>query len=144
MLAQVQSVTPDFLHQAALLAIGLLSGAAAAVGIYAGLRKRKIEPQPLEVTPATRYTTAEAHAEHTRRLDNHDADIRAIYAELKADRDKAEIHASQRSASIYREIGAVRKELSEKLDNQTTEFHQAMRELPAQLIAMLRNAGIIK
>lgn len=62
MIAQIQNVTPGFLHQAALLAFGLLAGAAAVVGMYAALRKRKIEPQPLEVSAAAVHPTEKEFA----------------------------------------------------------------------------------
>ena len=103
MLAQMQTVEPGFLHQFLLVVLGLLGGAAAVVGMYAALRKKKIEPQPFEVAEAQRFSTVEschaAHSEVARRLDGHDTDIRAIYAELKGDRAQNEIHASQRASA---------------------------------------------
>lgn len=147
-LAQIDKVNPTFLHQFALVCLGLLGGVAAAVGIWAAVRKRPISPQPLVTKEEERFATrdfvAERADEVNRRLAGHDQDIRDLYAELKRDREASEIHASQRSSAIYQEIGTVREGLSKKIDAQTSEFHQAIRDLPAQLIAMLRNTGVIK
>jgi hypothetical protein len=127
-LAQLDKVNPTFLHQFLLVILGLLGGAAAAVGIYAALRKRKIEPQPLEVTAATRFTTMEAHGEVLRRLDGHDLDIRAIYEELKDDRSKNEVHASSRSANLHAKIEAVRTELDAKMDRLRVEVSKGFQD----------------
>lgn len=61
---------------------------------------------------ATRDFCEMQHKEVTRRLDGHDSDIRALYDEIKTDRDANEVHASARSASIYEKIDEVRSEMN--------------------------------
>ncbi len=158
MLAQLQTVPAEFLKNFAILALALL---AAGLGLATYLSRNKsrrivVDEQPVQTVIngqvntvstdkfATRDFVAERNAELDRRLSGHDADIRKIYDELKQDRAASEIHASQRSSAIYQEIGIVRKDLGEKLDAQTREFHQCIRDLPTQIIVMLRNTGVIK
>jgi hypothetical protein len=158
MLAQLQSVSPEFLKSFLIVFIAF-AGVALAVAGYLGRRDSRrvtVDDQPVEARIkgqvrtvaedrfATRDFVAERNAELDRRLNGHDADIRALYAELKADRAAAEIHASQRSSAIYEEIGSVREGLSDKIDAQSKEFHLAVRDLPNQLVALLRNTGVIK
>jgi len=153
MLAQMQTVEPGFLHQFLLVVLGLLGGAAAVVGMYAALRKKKIEPQPFEVAEAQRYSTVEschaAHSEVARRLDGHDTDIRAIYAELKGDRAQNEIHASQRASALYAKIEDVRKDLDARLSGMSDRVNRgfadqerAIGNVEGMLDAALRNLGL--
>jgi hypothetical protein len=62
---------------------------------------------------ATRDFVAERHTEFLRRLDGHDADIRSLYAEIKADRAANEAHASARSAAIYQKIDTVQNQMQQ-------------------------------
>lgn len=153
MLAQMQTVEPGFLHQFLLVVLGLLGGAAAVVGMYAALRKKKIEPQPFEVAEAQRFSTVEschaAHSEVARRLDGHDTDIRAIYAELKGDRAQNEIHASQRASALYAKIEDVRKDLDARLSGMSDRVNRgfadqerAIGNVEGMLDAALRNLGL--
>lgn len=85
----------------------------------------KVE-QPLNVQLLESFTSKkdfDAHASDNKR------EFEAIRSELREDRHNNEVHASQRSAGIYKRIEAVREELSGKMD-----------KMPSRIIADLRNA----
>lgn len=56
-----------------------------------------------------------------------------IYEEIKAVQTET-VH----------ELAAVRTELSQKMDEQAREFGQALRDMPSQIITILRNTGVIR
>lgn len=136
MFAQLQSVDPVHIKDAAMVAI-------AAVGVVAmiwSMVRRPVHhigPQPLDVREVkdavTRAECDNLHAEQERRLAKLEADFRERTRENETSR-----------ARLYSHIDDVRKELSTKIDDQSKEFGQALRDLPSQVIAVLRNTGVIK
>jgi t-SNARE complex subunit (syntaxin) len=83
-------------------------------------RKPANVPQPLQIEKLDKFATRDfcemKHLEISRRLDGHDADVRALYDEIKRDRQANQVHASERSANIHAKIDAVREELTDKID----------------------------
>lgn len=84
-------------------------------------RPTGITPDPLRIEKLDKFATRDfcdlQHAEVTRRLNGHDADVRALYEEMKKDRQQNREHASNRSAATYTKIEAVRSELADKIDS---------------------------
>jgi predicted transcriptional regulator len=92
--------------------------------------KGRVETQP----PAwSASECASIHRSITEHLRRHDAEIAAIRAEAKADTDRVLSHVEE-----------VRAELSGKMDDQAKEFGQAFRDMPNQIIALLRNTGALR
>lgn len=107
-LGQIDKVSPTFLHQAVLLFIGVIGGAAgvaSVIGIFLK-RKRQIEPQPFVVTEATEFMPRrECRGLHTA-LDQALTDMRLVRA-----RDAQEGNDSRKA--LYQQIEGVRKEMGE-------------------------------
>lgn len=88
--------------------------------------RRRIEPQPLEVAEAERFVTR-------RELENFQAGI------------------IERLNRIEREIASIRDtdtedrgELRDFMNQGLARVHERIDDLPSQLIALLRNTGVIK
>jgi hypothetical protein len=116
-LAQFTNANPQFLKDFIIVVVGILGLCAAGASIYGVLKKRRIEPQPLEVRAAQDFVTREfcgqMHAETVRRVDDHTHQIERIWNTIKADKDAFEVSARARSAKIYEKIDEIRQELSE-------------------------------
>lgn len=53
-------------------------------------------------------------------------------------------HIDTKVDGLDERMGALRKELAERIDNQAVEFGQALRDQPNQIVALLRNTGALK
>ncbi len=106
---------PDHFKWTILIIVGVVL-----VGLQIYIALRKTVPNPLQVEKLDKFATRDfceaLQAENRRRLDGHDADVRALYEEIKRDRQQNQEHASQRSAAIYRKIDEVQREVSSKID----------------------------
>jgi len=109
----LESIPADFLKTLLMVAIVGLQ-------IYSMYRKPVPIPNPLQIEKLDKFATRDfcemKHLETNRRLDGHDADVRALYEEMKRERQSNQEHASLRSAAIYRKIDEVRDELTTKMD----------------------------
>jgi hypothetical protein len=109
------SVNPITLKDVIIIGLAILGGAGMVKNLF-GKNTTAITPDPLRIEKLDKFATRDfceqRHSEVARRLDGHDGDIRALYAEIKTDRDANEIHASERSASIYEKIDEVRAEMN--------------------------------
>ena len=108
--------------------VGALTGVGALVVAIAAMNKKQevSVDQPLNVQLLESFVTKSEFANHA--ADNK-RDVDSIRVELREDRRNNEVHASQRSAGIYKKIDEVRSELSEKID-----------AMPSRIVADLRNA----
>lgn len=131
-LAQINDIPAEFIKWVVVLAVGLLAASGGWAGAFFA-RNRKIKPQPLDVRKVDTFMTREFcnthHIEINRRLEQHDMDIRGIYAELKADRERHERHTSERSAGLYKRIEDVRMELSDKVDSMPDRIIETLNKL---------------
>ena len=111
----LSSVNPITLKDVIIIGLALL-GAAGMIKNLFGKNTTNIAPDPLRIEKLDKFATRDfceqRHHEVTRRLDGLDGHVRAIYDEIKKDRDANEIHASERSASIYEKIDEVRSEMN--------------------------------
>lgn len=134
--ADLGAVPADHFKWTIVIIIGLIL---VGLQIWTATRQNKtvIAPDPLRVEKfdayATRHFCEMQHAEVTRRLNGHDADVRALYDEIKRDRQQNQEHASKRSETLYRKIEEVRTELSDKID--TT---------PSRVIETLSTLGLLR
>jgi hypothetical protein len=92
---------------------------ATAVGTLTLVRYLRREPaeiripdQPLRTRVEPAYVTQEhcatSHLEMQRNIDSHARSIEQIWDVIRQDRADAEVHASQRSASLYKTIDGVK------------------------------------
>lgn len=117
------------------LILSLIFSTLVSIGTFAVMvlnRKQKREVS-FEFTPASK----EEHDEHVAETK---ATFDAIRKELKEDRHDNQVHASTRSASIYKQIENTRVELEKKIQSVADD----VRDTPERVIAILRNAGRIK
>jgi hypothetical protein len=111
----LSSVNPITLKDFIIIGLAIL-GAAGMIKNLFGKNTTTVGPDPLRIEKLDKFATRDfceqRHSEVSRRLDGHDKDVRALYDEIKKDRDANEIHASERSASIYEKIDEVRSEMN--------------------------------
>lgn len=135
MLGQMDKVQPTFLHQAVLLAIGLIGGAAGVASIIGVFlkKKRQIEPQPLEVRAAAEFVTrdfcARQHEEWGRRQEELGVRVERLREVMSEDKTSFEANASRRSAGIYQKIDEVRKELTEANEETRKQMVRGFQDL---------------
>jgi hypothetical protein len=117
MLAQVDKVDPSFFHQFTLVILGLLSGLASAAAIAGALfaKRRKIEPQPLQVEEAEKFVTASAcgssHAHLIKRLDQHDEIIRDLWTTFRAENASIRHEMTKGFQDMERALGRIEGKL---------------------------------
>jgi hypothetical protein len=111
----------------ALICSLIFGGVGMFVGVMGLFKKQDVKvEQPLNVQLLESFvgkTDFQNHAADNKR------EFDAIRTELREDRRNNEVHASQRSAGVYKRIEAVQTELSKKMD-----------DMPSRIIADLRNA----
>lgn len=139
-----QTPSPTTLHELAVVFAWGLGIAVGLASLWSLLRRRKqaIE-QPVEVSlkdPVTvardKYDPASCmsvHREIRERLQQHDREI----AQLREE-------SSKRTDAVVKHVEDVRVEVSGKLDQQAQEFGQALRDMPNQIIAILRNTNSLR
>jgi hypothetical protein len=104
------------------------------VALYRGGRTtNRIEPTPLDVRKIPGVMSVDmhraCHEEVVRRLNTHDEDIRAIYRRIEDSQARQEVHASERSAAIYRKIDEVRTEVTDKIDTMPDRIIKTLSDL---------------
>lgn len=116
-LAQIDKVQPGFLHQAALLLIGVLGGGAA-VATIAGLfvkRKRQVEPQPLEVKASAEYVTEdqcrERRGEMAARIKALEAQAENLWSTMRRENTDIRAEMAQTFKDIERALGRIEGKL---------------------------------
>jgi hypothetical protein len=133
MLADLSTVAPDHLKDAALIFLALASPAAAWLGLYYGRRRSvAISPQPIQVQGVERFVTKELcdqlHVSTAREV----ADIKARVTAL-------ENGQRQMVDDLGDQINLVRSEVSDGL----RRVHERVDGMPAQIVVLLRNTGAI-
>ena len=84
-----------------------------------------------------------AHANLSRRVDGQAADIAELRREFrKSEAEHARNDASQR-ASLYRKIDETRAELEARMEAHRGELSRDIKEMPAQIIMLLKNTDAI-
>lgn len=127
MLAQLDSVDPRGLRDLLILLLALATPAAAWAGILLGRRSAvRVEPQPLEVRPS-RDLVERAAYERDQEL------IRERVAALEAGQ-------RQMLAEINERLEEFRAESQQGI----RRVHERMDRMPHELVALLRNTGVIK
>ena len=126
MLSQVNPTATGLLEWLACL--GFLLGIAVAVKalLPKSRQKQEIEPQPLIVQLEDKFVD------------------RTSFKQLAETVERNRAAAEESREKLYLKVDEVRKELSAKIDTQSAEFGTALRDMPSQIVALLRNAGIIK
>lgn len=110
--------------------------------IYSVMRERKtsITPDPLRVEKLDKFATRDfcmsQHSEVSRRLDAHDSEFRRIYDQMKMDSAANQVHASERSKTLFNEVKAVREELTAKIDSMPDRIIKLLNDLH-----LLNNGG---
>jgi len=139
MFAQAQLPDP---HAYASIGWGCVILVAIIIGIRQGMgfiRDLKDKPSPAEVLQAAsdRFAEKEILEEH---IGETKRSFVALQEELKRDRHDNQIHASQRSAGLYKKIEETRENLEEKLGDLARDVQNA----PDRILAILRNTGRLK
>jgi hypothetical protein len=119
-IADLSAVNPMTLKDFAIIGLALISGAVGLKALF-GKNTTALTPDPLRIEKLDKFATRDwcerERDETKRRLDSHDKDIAKIHDEFRQDREKNEVHASQRSQTIFRAIDELRRELTEKIDS---------------------------
>lgn len=80
-------------------------------------------------------------------FDNHVAETRASFTavrnELAADRQTNQVHASQRSQTLFSKMESTRTELDTKIEDTRRELSEKIDAMPERVIATLKNTGAI-
>lgn len=80
-------------------------------------------------------------------FDNHVAETRvnftAVRAELAADRHTNQVHASERSKTLFHKMESTRTELDTKIEDTRRELSEKIDAMPERVIATLKNTGAI-
>jgi hypothetical protein len=117
----------------------LMTLAILALQVWLAVRSRRtqITPDPLRIEKLDKFATRDfcemKNAELSRRLEANEEDIRRIYVEMKRDRAAADVHASERSKTIFNEIKLVRAEVTDKIDG-----------MPDRIIKLLSELGLLR
>lgn len=120
-LGQLDKVDPTFLHQTVLLLLGALGGASAVVGILRGFgrQRREIGPQPLEVKAAMEWASAKEcvtrHGEVSRRLSQHDDQIRELWNEMRKENQNIRDAMGKWFTDTERALGRIEGKLNSLL-----------------------------
>ncbi len=125
-LAQIQEITHLQLGTATAVLIALaVAGSNVALAI-AAFRKRDFSPQPLLVQLEEKFVDRES------------------FNQLACIVERNRLAGEESRKNLYVKIDDVRKELAGKIDVQSAEFGEALRQVPHQTVALLRNTGAIK
>jgi hypothetical protein len=117
-LAQIDKVSPSFLHQAALLFVAVLAGAASVAAILGTFmrKKRELYPQPLEVRGTTEYVTANMcstqHGEIDRRLNDHTHQLETLWTTMREEDEKTRSELRRCFQDIERSLGRIEGKLN--------------------------------
>jgi hypothetical protein len=146
MLAQINSLPPDFTHQATLYAVGIIGILSAAGSTIVGIMnyrrggRREISPQPLEVRAAPDLVTHEqcaaSHVDIDRRL-----------ASLANTVTQSEEYAKNRRQAIYEEIKSAREASATALEGLARELRVDMGKIHDRVtslgieLAAVKNTG---
>jgi neutral trehalase len=128
LLAQIEPVSHVQLGTATAIFIAMaVAGSNIALAI-AAFRKRdtSISPQPFMVQLEEKFVDREA------------------FNQLVSTVERNRVAGEESRKNLYVKIDDVRKELAGKIDMQSAEFGEALRQVPHQTVALLRNTGVIK
>jgi hypothetical protein len=143
----LDAVPADNLKWTLIVLMGLAIFGMQVVGAFRKPGATAIEPDPLRVVKMDKFATRDfcdmKHSEVARRLDAHDAAIQKLYDEIKAERSAQQIHASERSKTLFQAIGKTRDELTEKIDGVQTALNDKMDAIPKEVINMLSDLSLL-
>lgn len=138
MLADLAAATSDHIKDVIIILGGLLA-------LYHLVKKtvnparevREISPQPLQVTPAPqwiqRHEVMAQHGALESRVLRMETSFESLRAELRNDRVTSDQAQSARAEQLHRVVDELR-----------TEVNNRISDMPSQIVALLRNAGVIK
>lgn len=137
LMAQLNAVEPKNLVDILIVTVVLTSLALAARAAFRRSEsRREISPQPLEIKPAEEYAgAAQCRTQHEnveRRMTSVEQGILALRREMREDR-------AALTRQMLEEIGRVHARLNES----EQRLGQNLRTLPGEIVALLRNAGVI-
>lgn len=125
-LAQIQEITHLQLGTAVAIFIAVAVAASNIALAIAAFRKRNVSPQPLLVQLEAKFVDREA------------------FNQLASTVERNRVAGEESRKNLYVKIDDVRKELAGKIDMQSVEFGEALRQVPHQTVALLHNTGVIK
>ncbi len=127
MIADLSSVEPQHVKDVLIIAFAVAS---LVIGLLMYLKRGRTEiaPQPLEVRGSGPTTT-----ELDKRVIALERSFEQLRSELRADRDKLDDADEARASRLHARIDSLRNDMENKLQN-----------LPAQIIALLQNTGVIR
>lgn len=119
-----------------ILTIGVL--VAIGVNLLTAFRTNRAQKREVsfEFTPASKEEF-DNHVTETR------ANFSAVRAELAADRQANQVHASQRSQTLFSKMENTRSELDAKIEDTRRELSEKIDDMPERVIATLKNTGAI-
>ena len=109
---------------------------AANIAIIIGTRQKQKREVSFEFTPASKEEF-DAHTESTRE------NFAALRTEQKQDRHDNQVHASQRSTTLFNKVESIRTELDSKIEDTRRELMTKIDDVPDRVIATLKNTGAI-
>ena len=116
-IANIDSVNAATLKDFVIILLALGGFAMAAWTTFRPARPTAIAPDPLRIEKLDKFATRDfcemKHVEIGRRLDGHDADVRAIYNEIKAGRSEMQNNVRVDIAGVHDRINIVLGEVRE-------------------------------
>jgi hypothetical protein len=123
-----------FVGQIATVLVGVING-------FANRKQRREVTFPEELTPRREFD------QHVKEFSACKAQCllsnQRVQSELREDRHSNEVHASERSKTLFTKLEANRKELDDKIESTRRELSEKIDEMPERVIATLKNTGAI-
>lgn len=110
--------------------VGFVASTLCSVGTLIAMLRNK--PQKNEISPQPLLIKLEENFVDRKTFQQLAEVVERNRQEDKVGRDK-----------IYGEIKSIRIELSEKIETQSAEFGQAFRDMPSQIVTLLKNTGAL-
>jgi hypothetical protein len=133
MIAQITDIGPDWLKNMAIFITCLAMTTYYVRGIFTGKQKREIS------------FTEEAASK--REFDQFTATTNTNFVqirdEMKRDRESNQIHASQRSQTLFTQMEKTRSDLDTKVEDVRRELSEKIDDMPERIITTLKNTGAI-
>jgi hypothetical protein len=135
-LAQLPTVTPEFLKDGVLLIVGLAAGVLVFKQLFKGDRPDKVAlgPQPLLVKAEERYVTFD-HCNVMHR----EFEQRVARIEVWMDQLRSELREQRKEADHKNEIRS--QELTNRIDSLRSDMESRLAAMPSQIVALLKNTG---
>lgn len=133
MLAQLEHVTAEALKNFVLIVAGFIATAFYVKGIFTNKQKR-------EITFSEEAASKREFDQFTATTNTNFVQIRD---EMKRDRETNQVHASQRSHTLFTQMEKTRSDLDTKVEDVRRELSMKIDDMPERIITTLKNTGAI-